>query len=377
MIFFKAYRKLVEDLKYDVVAIYNIEWMPEDQKKIITAKVRDGYRMYLESIGETIEEKKVDILDNDDTDNFSPLLLKELEKYTKIIDDSIVKIQNLLIKNHEIITEEQKAVLERIEIELVQIKWVRNIGKIQSTLEESLKRIGAVEIEILKKWMIKEKAKFLAETNKLLQWVGSSEKIKTDEEKEASIEYKVSNFFKNLANKKTDKPVKENKVDTNSFIYFKNKRELDIYKKSFQKNNSALIKAIFSGNFTLVRRLILKRRLLLQNIQIIENRLENKAVSYTKIAHGFDYYIQMFFAFINTFGTIFSVALFLYVLVYIISHSLAGMGIIQVEIVNKSALFLTLFSLFVFWINVIRWWKSLIVIIPVLIYIFSFLSLNF
>ena len=33
-----------------------------------------------------------------------------------------LKIQNLLVKNHETITEEQKAVLERIEMELVSIK---------------------------------------------------------------------------------------------------------------------------------------------------------------------------------------------------------------------------------------------------------------
>lgn len=96
--------------------------MPEDQKRIITAKVRDGYRMYLESIGATLEEKKTDILDGDDMESFSPVLLKELEKYGKIIDETITKIQNLLIKNHTVITEEQKVVLERIEADLVRIK---------------------------------------------------------------------------------------------------------------------------------------------------------------------------------------------------------------------------------------------------------------
>lgn len=95
--------------------------MSDDQKKIITAKVKDGYRMYLESIGQKIEEKP-DTLKNEDNENFSPQLLKEIEKYGKDIDETILKIQNLLIKNHEIITEEQKAVLERIEMELVSIK---------------------------------------------------------------------------------------------------------------------------------------------------------------------------------------------------------------------------------------------------------------
>jgi len=31
--------------------------MPEESKKIITAKVKDGYRLYKESIGENIDEE--------------------------------------------------------------------------------------------------------------------------------------------------------------------------------------------------------------------------------------------------------------------------------------------------------------------------------
>lgn len=95
--------------------------MPEEQKKIITAKVKDGYRMYLESLGQTVEEKK-EATKVDEAEDFSPILMKELEKYGKIVDETIAKIQNTIVKNHEIITEEQKAMLERIELELVQIK---------------------------------------------------------------------------------------------------------------------------------------------------------------------------------------------------------------------------------------------------------------
>lgn len=120
---FKAYRKLVEDLKYEVIFIYTSENMSEDQKKLITAKVKDGYNMYLESIGKKIddmaqEKSKVD----DEQMELSPQLLKEIEKYSKIIDETTIKIQNLLIKNHDVITVEQRSILERMEVELVQIK---------------------------------------------------------------------------------------------------------------------------------------------------------------------------------------------------------------------------------------------------------------
>ena len=374
---FKAYRKLIEDLKYDVLAIYTVEWMSDDQKKIITAKVKDGYRMYLESIGQKIEEKP-DILKNEDNEDFSPQLLKEIEKYGKDIDETILKIQNLLVKNHETITEEQKAVLERIEMELVSIKWMRNVGKMQSTLEDSLKQIGTIELEILKKWMIKEKAKFLAETNKLLQSIGSSEKIQTEEEKQSSLEYKFQSFLGRFANeKKTEKNESKNKIDTNSFIYFKNKRELDIYKKAHHSNDSAIIRALFTGKFSLLKRLLLKRRLLLQNIQIIENRLQNKTVSYTKLVHGFDYYVRSFFDGVSAIGTIISVGLFFYIFLYIILNALDGMKIIELVLQSKSSLFLALFSLFTLGISLIRGWKTMIVIIPCFLLIFSFLSTNF
>lgn len=378
---FKAYRKLVEDLHYDVISIYTTPGTPEDQKKLITAKVKDGYNMYLESIGGKIEEKKTPVqnpLDEEELD-FSPQLLKELQKYSKIIDETITKIQNLLIKSHDVVTAEQKAILEWIEVDLVQIKWVRNVGKIQSTLEDSLKQIGAVEVEILKKWMIAEKQKFLAETNKLLQWVGSSEKIQTEEEKQKDIGYQLNALLGKISSaKKPDKTVVEsNKIDTNSFIYFKNKRELDIYKKAHQKNNSAIISAIISFKFKELRRLFLKRRLLRQNIQIIENRLSNKVVSYTKIAHGMEYYVESFFGFISAISSIFVLALFVYSFVYIFANILNSLEIIEFSLNNKSPLFLAIFAIFSAFLALIRGWKTLIIGIILIFWIFSFLSVNF
>ncbi len=255
---------------------------------------------------------------------------------------------------------------------------MRNVGKIQSTLEDALKQIGTIELEILKKGMIKEKAKFLAETNKLLQSIGSNEKIQTEEEKQSSLEYKFQSFLSRFTNeKKTEKTESKNKIDTNSFIYFKNKRELDIYKKAHQNNNSTIIKALFTGKFSLLKRLLLKRRLLLQNIQIIENRLQNKTVSYTKLVHGFDYYIRSFFDGISAIGTIISVGLFFYIFLYIILNALDGMKIIELVLQSKSSLFLTLFSVFTLCLTLIRGWKTMIVIIPCFLLIFSFLSTNF
>lgn len=377
---FKAYRKLVEDLKYEVIFIYTSENMSEDQKKLITAKVKDGYNMYLESIGKKIddmaqEKSKVD----DEQMELSPQLLKEIEKYSKIIDETTIKIQNLLIKNHDVITVEQKSILERMEVELVQIKWLKNLWKLQSVLEESLKKIGAVEVELLKKGMIAERKKFLSETNKLLQWIGSSEKIQTEEEKKQDIWYQLNSLLGKISSsKKTEKSVSEwGKIDTNSFIYFKNKRELDIYKKASEKNNRAILSAIFSFKFSLLRRLILKRRLLKQNIQIIENRLSGKMVSYTKIAHGFGYYVDVFFSGIAGISAILSIGLFFYALLYISLDIFSKFWWIYFSLWDKSPFFLVLVSLLSLVFSFIRGFVSLIILIPIFFGILVFLSNNF
>lgn len=166
---FKAYRKLVEDLKYDVLYIYTVENADEEQKKLVTAKVRDGYRMYLQTLGKKAEDGPKKTEEKRELDEISPQLLREIERYTKIIEQTIAKIQNLIQQNGEIITPEQKSLLERTEMTLTQLKGTRNVGNLQNTLEQSLKDIGTVELEILKQGHIKEKAKFLEQTNSLLK----------------------------------------------------------------------------------------------------------------------------------------------------------------------------------------------------------------
>jgi hypothetical protein len=76
--------------------------MNEEQKKTITAKVRDSYRMYKATLGENIDQVK-ETTEQVEMKEISPEILKEVEKYGLIIDSTIEKIQNLLLKYHNII----------------------------------------------------------------------------------------------------------------------------------------------------------------------------------------------------------------------------------------------------------------------------------
>ena len=119
------------------------------------------------------------------------------------------------------------------------------------------------------------------------------------------------------------------KKDTNSFIYFKNKRELDIYKKKFSTIEIDIIKKILTFQFAQVKKLLLKKKLIAQNIEIIDNRINNRVISYTKILHGIEYHIKNIFHILDIITSMLIYIIFLYTLVYIVLHTLDIMGILS------------------------------------------------
>jgi hypothetical protein len=112
----------VDDLGYNILYIYTTEGMNETQKKVITAKVKDGYVMYKQSMGFDMSEKKEQTEREISMAEISPTVLKELAHYNAIIDSTVEKIQNLFLKYHKTITPEKKKELENIESNLAQTK---------------------------------------------------------------------------------------------------------------------------------------------------------------------------------------------------------------------------------------------------------------
>ena len=381
---FKSYKKLIEDLKYDVIYIYTSEGMPEESKKIITAKVKDGYRLYKESLGENIDKEdeiKWQTIDQQEMQEISWGVLKEIEKYSKVIDTSVEKIQNLFLRYHEIITPQQKINLENLENTLIQTKGTKNIWKISTTVENGLRMIGEIELALLKIGMTDEKQKFLDETNALLKHVWSKNRIESETEKQDTIEYKLNHLFDKPKSKEAtgiaSEHVWKEKKDTNSFIYFKNKRELDIYKKKLNDIEIDLLRNIFMFQLSQVKKLFLKRKLIAQNIEIIDNRINNRIVSYTKILRGIWYHIDRLFMFIELITTILFYTIFYYTIVYIILHSLSAISVLESHIDGRSILFITLFTISTLFFSYIRGIKSSIIVIPLLVFSIYFLSLNF
>lgn len=98
--------------------------------------------------------------------------------------------------------------------------------------------------------MIKEKAKFLAETNKLLQSIGSSEKIQTEEEKQSSLEYKFQSFLGRFANeKKLKKPNQKTRLIPIRLFILKTNENLISIKKLIIVMILLLLEHFLLGNF--------------------------------------------------------------------------------------------------------------------------------
>jgi hypothetical protein len=375
---FKSYKKLVEDLKYNVVYIYTNEWMPEEQKKTITAKVKDSYRMYKASMGENIDDMRVQTQDEYDIHQISPQILREIEKYVLIIDSTVEKIQNLFLKYHTTVTPEKKIELESLEQNLLQAKGSSNLGKIKSITEHALTVIGQIELELAKTGMNTEKQQLLEETNSLLKQIGSSERMEIVKKNDIDIGKTFSNFFAKI--KKTSEEPKKTewkKVDTNSFIYYKNQRELNLYKENLNKNDIQIVKAILTFHFWKIKRLLLKKKLLSQNIQIIDNRIHNRNISYTKIVHGFQYYVDMFLSGINQIATIFTYTLFVYLIIYIGLNIGKNYDLLVYSYQPKAFLFITIFALSTLILSFIKSMKAFFIGSILMILMIIFFSVNF
>lgn len=373
---FKSYKKLIDDLWYDVVYIYTNEWMNEEQKKAITAKVRDSYRMYKTSIGENIDEIK-ETKDEMEMREISPEILKEVERYGLIIDSTIEKIQNLILKYHNTIPWDKKAELDDTMHILLQAKSSSNLWKIKLNVENALNNIGKIELELVKTWKEEEKKKFLKETNSLLKQIWSTSRIETSDAQD--VWKMLWDFFARFTKKEAIDPKDQKRVvDKNSFIYFKNQRELSVYKEILWKNDIQIVKTILTFQWNKLKRLFLKKRLLQQNIQIIDNRIHNKNISYTKIVHWMWYYIDSFLSVISYISKTWAYVLFLYMLVFIVLKCFSYFDILDYSFQNnKSVLYITIFSFIIFIFSFVRSIPWFLISLPILYYTIIFLSINF
>lgn len=154
--------------------------MPEEHKKVITAKVKSGYNLYL-SQTQTKEEKADDVKAEEVKSqgvygDISGGMKKELEKYGAIIDQVIAKLSNIIVEHSEMQLD-RRTQLEALQQALYQAKASTNIEKLKIITETALIKIGELELEYTKQDVSDEKQALIASTNKLLKQVGSKSRV--------------------------------------------------------------------------------------------------------------------------------------------------------------------------------------------------------
>lgn len=374
---FKAYIKLVSDLHYQVVAIYENKHATQEEKEFTTSKIHSGYLLYREQ-NTRKEEKKEEKIEQTTqvqaaySDISKTFIGKEIQKYYLLIERILQKIENILNTYGSQIEPERKVKLGDFLITLRQLKNTTNIDKLRIVSENTLIKIGELELELIQSNKAIEKQGFLTETNDLLKKFGSSVTIRNPE---TDVLLKIKRIihgihFDFFTKKKSAH--NENKIDTQSFIFYKNLRELNLYKEKL----SVVQKDLFLANILFqkekITRLSIRKRLIVQNIQLIEKRIKNTTFSYTNIVKWLQYYTDALVFLLQTIGNYIIYIILVYSLFFI--HS----SIYGFYTFNYSVLFvLVILSFFSFLTRMIKNNSFLVGYLGIFTFFYIFLQLNF
>lgn len=374
---FKAYIKLVNDLHYQVVSIYEDINATDDEKKYTTSKIHSWYLLYLKQNVKK-EDKKDDKIEQTTqvqatySDISNTFVGKEILKYYLLIDKILQKIENILNVYGSYIESERKTKLQNFLVVLRQLKNTTNIDKLRIVSENALIKIGELELELIQSNKMEEKQNFLLETNELLKKFGSSTKIRNpDTDISLKLRRIVAYVYETYFTKK-EAPIVEKKIDTKSFVFFKNLRELNLYKEKLRSVQKDLFVATILFQKDKIVRLAIRKKLIIQNIQLIEKRIKDVKFSYTSIVKWIQYYRDVVIFLSKLVGEYIIYMIFVYSLFFIYFFMR------WFHLMNSSILFIiVLLSFFSFLTKIIRNNSYIVLYIGLFIFFYIFLQLNF
>lgn len=385
---FKAYTKLVDSIGYNVISIFDDKNKSEREKTLMTQKVKNSYEIYKKSTFSFLKTKEETVTKTKEetekkqaeekltwkNEEVASFITKEFDYYYKLVDKVIEKIENILnIYNNEI-EEEKKVKLIELFNALKKIKNVTNLPKLKQIWEMALIKIWELQQDFIQNNILETKKEILNDTNKLLKWFGSSKQIRLPED---DIKLKINLIITDFYNKFVEyfKQDKKEKIDKNSWKYFNILREQNIYKTKLRDVNKAIFKAIF--NKEIRDRLILKKKLIIQNITLLDNRIKNKKISYTKTVKGFNFYKDVIFYILQKIGDIMTYSLLIYSIFFLAINQFIINNIMVIKINYNFILYITLFSILGFLIKITRNIKLLVLNSIIYFILFFYLIINF
>jgi hypothetical protein len=269
----RAYKKLTEDLSYEVQSIYEDALATEEEIAYSTARAKETY---LELRGRSTGSVPVLKKENGSITG-ATILEKEVQKYQLLLERIYIKLTDLVAQHSAVFWEERAARITLLAQAIKQARQITNITKLKIIGEGALLKIGALELEITGAEHEEDKKNFIAETNILLRSIGSKSRINPWI---STLSWKLQTLKSEIFNTASTELAAIETKDKNSFIYFKNLRELSLYEQGLKALKieilSLFTKEILSLTFVKSekrKKLLLKKKLLEQNISILQSRV--------------------------------------------------------------------------------------------------------
>lgn len=359
---FKIYLKLRKELNYNVLYLFSEKDMNMDQaeKDKIMSNLHQQYDLFLKNTikVEVSSEKKVDIK-NAEIINDSFHLKKELDETYHLIEFVLKKLQYVIEDTGNFnITADTKEKIKEIYNSIVKIKKTTNIAKLRQVWELALVKIWEIELENIEKYQKNDARKLLKETNTLLKQIGSKQ-VFIEEGKDINKIIKnqiqwVSEFFKKLKNIKEVFKTKKVEIDTTSYSYLKTLLLLAKYKKKLSENTKEILSNIgififpFWQNLDKKEYILLKRRVIQQNISLLTAKKSGHMYSYTYIKKGYTTIIWYFFSVLSSSRWYMFWIMYTYVFLVLLSFSCEYLKLISLPNINITGIFYFLLFSFLF-----------------------------
>lgn len=385
---FKVYLKLRDELFYDVIYLYSEQDKKSDEKekiKIINT-LQEQYNI--------LKWVKIKDQEKEEEKNQKSLLnqefhlKKDLEETYKLIDFVLFKLKNVIEdKNIYNLDSEQRLKLQDIYNNIIKIKKSTNAAKLKQIWELALLKIGNIELKNLEKLNTKKSKELLNETNKLLKNIWSNRQfIERNKDIKALFELYSSNFnnaFKKFLDIKNFFTQKKEEIDKSSYSYLKTVILLKKYKIKFQENTKELEKNFFlfllpfKKNQEKKAHILLKRRVIQQNISLLEAKKSWKIYSYTFVKKWYNkiiWFILSYFYLIKPF--LFFIVIF-YSLFFIISFNLQYYSLLDININYNGLFYFLLLIILLVFTQLSKWFFSLFFNFVIFTFIFIVGVVNF
>lgn len=380
---FKAYVKLREELWYDVISLYP-EWdNAEDDAKKKQEIIQELHNWY------ALQKKQVKIIQEKQQGEETFYMKKKLDETYVLINSAIEKFDNIFSNKKTFNIDDQTLLkLEIIYEKLIHIKSSTNIVKLREIGELALTKIGQIELAVLEESKNKQSRDLVLHTNQLLKKIGSNNQFI---EEDKNIKKKISDFLKDIFWKvsleqlKKDLKQKKQKnqlIDTNSYSFLKTILLLEKYKEKLKENTGEIQKNIllFCNPFSkseLKEKIVLKRKVIKQNISILKAKKSWWIGSYTWVKKGYRKWIEVFFSILNFISKMLFLFILCYFLIFFFALLAWKMGLVDSNI-NSGAIIWILFFICIFFVFSAS--KNLVVLAMNLVifsFIFIFSTINF